>query len=146
MNLGIYLDSLNNHDVLKPTCDVINSELKSGKLNDASVFYDGVGHNPFPLNCGAFNSTDIWNFTGNLIVCSIDAAHKALNMVNKFTIFYYHGWKNEKNTLALLDLVNKPNVRTICKNESDAKDLYRRTGIKCVGISEDFKNITSLCE
>ncbi|MFN9952314.1 MAG: hypothetical protein ACK55I_04375, partial [bacterium] len=57
-------------------------------------------------------------------------------------IFYYHGWEKTKNTLHLVMLTK--NVKIICKSEKDAKEIYRLTGKKAIGISENFNNITDI--
>jgi hypothetical protein len=142
MNLGIYINSLGNHAQLKNISQVINTSLESG-VKDASIFFDGVSHVPFKINCGLFNSTDLWNFNGCLVTMSLDNAFTALKIVNNIELFYYYNWEDKKNILLLIKLL-KNNIKIICRNQEDADNLYRLTGQKCVGISEDFNNIVTI--
>lgn len=141
MNLGIYINSLGNHDQLKHAAKIINDSLRS-ELDDASIFFDGIAGVPFKIDCGLFNSTDLWNFNGCLITTSLNNAFTALKIVNNIELFYYYNW-DEKNVLSLIKLL-KNNIKVICRNQEDADDLYRLTGQKCVGISEDFNNIVTI--
>lgn len=141
MNLGIYINSLGNHDQLKHAAKIINDSLSS-ELDDASIFFDGIASVPFKIDCGLFNSTDLWNFNGCLITTSLNNAFTALKIVNNIELFYYYNW-DEKNVLSLIKLL-KNNIKVICRNQEDADDLYRLTGQKCVGISEDFNNIVTI--
>lgn len=143
MNLGVYIDSLGNHDQLQYAAKEINDGLINKSLSDASIFYDGVAHNPYELLCGTFNSTDLWNFSGYLIVLNIDNAFMALNIVNNIDMYYYYNWEENKNTLKLIELLNK-NVKVICRNKEDAENLFRLTGTKPVGISNNFENIINI--
>jgi len=144
MNLGIYVDTVVDNELLGPISLMLNEGLHSKTLSDASIFYDGIGHNPYPVVCGMFNSTDIWNFDGNLIATSYTTSEKALNIVNNFSLFYYYGWENFKNTVGLLRLANNDRVSIICKSEQDHKELYRLTGKNGVGISDNFNDILDI--
>ena len=142
MNLGIYINSLGNHAQLKHVAKIINDSLGS-EIDDASIFFDGVASVPFKIDCGLFNSTDLWNFNGCLITTSLDNAFTALKIVNNIDLFYYYNWDGNKNVLSLIKLLTN-NIKVICRNQEDADDLYRLTGKKCVGISEDFNNIVTI--
>jgi hypothetical protein len=121
---------------------IINDSLGS-KIKDASIFFDGVASVPFKIDCGLFNSTDLWNFNGSLLTTSLDNAFRSLKIVNNIELFYYYNWDENKNVLLLIKLL-KNNIRVICRNQEDADNLYRLTGQKCVGISEDFNNIVTI--
>jgi hypothetical protein len=144
MNLGIYVDTVVDNELLGPISLMLNEGLQSKVLSDASIFYDGIGHNPYPVVCGMFNSTDIWNFDGNLITLSRTTSTKALNTVNNFSLFYYYGWENTKNTIDLLKLAYDDNVNIICRDEEGKKELNRLTGKECVGVSDNFNDILDI--
>ena len=144
MNLGIYVDTIVDNELLGPISLMINDGLQSKTISDASVFYDGIGHNPYPVVYGMFNSTDLWNFDGNLITMSRSTSSKSLNIVNNFSMFYYYGWEKTKNIIDLLKIANDKRVNIICKNEEDKKELYRLTGKECVGISDNFNDILDI--
>ena len=38
----------------------------------------------------------------------------------------------------------RKNVKIICRSEQDQKEIYRITGKKAIGISDNFENITEL--
>jgi hypothetical protein len=141
MNLGIYIDSLNNHDKLQHIEKLINDSTKD--LDDASIFFNGIGPVPFVINCGIFNSTDLWNFHGSLVTTSLDNTFMACGIVNNIEIFYYYNWEEDKNTLKLIQLLNK-NIKVICRNQEDEENLFRLTGKKSLGISDNFNNIVNI--
>lgn len=138
MNLGIYVKSLEMNEELAFAIDNINEGIGSGALTDASIFFDEVGYNEAPIKCGCFNAADIWGFTGNLIVTSVENARSAINIVNKFQMIYYYNWNNESDTIGVIDIVSNPIVTTICRNTEDANELYRITGIKSRSVVDNF--------
>jgi hypothetical protein len=140
MNLGIYINNLGNHDQLGYIAKEINRGLASKEIDDASIFYDGVAHNPYQVNCGTFNSTDLWNFHGALVVSNIGNALMAISIVNNIDIYYYYNWEEGKNTIDIINLLNK-GISVICRNEADAENIFRITGKKPIGICENFQNI-----
>jgi hypothetical protein len=145
MNLGIYIDSLQEDEKFVYIAASINAGIEQGLLTDASIFYDDIGLNSVPLKCGCFNSTDLWNFTGSLITTSINSTVKALNIVNKFNVYFYHGWLENNNTLGLIATTTNPAVKTLCKDEAGAKEFYRITGITPVGLVDNF-NLTEILQ
>jgi hypothetical protein len=140
MNLGIYINNLENHEQLKYITEEINRGLENKEIDDASVFYDGIGYHPYKINCGLFNATDLWNFSGKLVITSLGNAATAMGMVNKIELYYYYNWEQGKNTLDIIGLLNK-DVHVICRNNEDAENLFRITGKKPIGICENFQNI-----
>jgi hypothetical protein len=146
MNLGIYIDSLQEDEQFESLALNINAGIEQGLLTDASIFYDTIGHNTIPVKCGCFNSTDLWNFTGNLITTSVNSTLTALNIVNKFKIHFYHGWASKgENALSLIAATVNPTVKTLCRDEDGAKEFYRITGTTPVGIVNDF-NLTEILQ
>jgi len=143
-NFGLYIKNIRQSKELESAVLEINSCLKEDKVKDASIFFDGVGPNPYDVRCGMFNSSDLWGFTGNLVVLSSDTARSAMKIVNKFNLYFYYNWAEHKDTLGVLSVVTNKKVKTICRNEKDAKELYRITGVKPIGVAEDFKNILDI--
>ena len=146
MNLGIYIDSMQEDEQFRSVANTINTGITQGLLTDASIFYDTIGYNTIPVKCGCFNSTDLWNFTGNLITTSINSTLTALNIVNKFKIHFYHGWSPENETaLSLIAATVNPSVKTLCRDEGGAKEFYRITGTAPAGIVDNF-NLTEILQ
>ena len=97
-----------------------------------------IQKNNIDLECGMFNSTDIWNFTGTLITYSIQTTKSAINIVNNFNIVYCFGWEENVNIFDLLDIINK--VKPVSKNKASQEELFRLTGInsKIINQPKDF--------
>lgn len=141
MNLGIYLQSLSDHEQLRDICDSINTAIENNLVDDASIFYDNIAYNPFTVKCGIFNSTDLWNFNGKLIVTSIGPCLTATKIVNNIELFYYYGLEDNVHVVSLLNLFNNPNIKLICKDHESDKDIYRKTGKKSIAIGSSIKDI-----
>lgn len=139
MNLGIYIPSISDAN-LKDICETINFSLDNKKVSDASLFYDDISHNPFYLKCGTFNSTDLWNFSGNLIVTSISCLYSARNIVNNINIIYYYGLEDKKNLFLLLDAIKIPK-QIVCKNEESANYIHRISGKRVDCVATNFKEL-----
>ena len=97
------------------------------------------------IKCGCFNSTDLWNFTGCLIVTSLESTRTAINIVNKFGIIFYYNWETTKNTIRLLSVTKNPQVTTVCRSSEDAQELYRLTGVRAKAIVDNF-NLTEISQ
>ena len=138
MNLGIYTKVLGQTEELKYAVPAIHSGIESGDLTDASIFYDSAGPHPFKINCGCFNTTDLWNFTGCLVITSLEATRTAINIVNKFSMVFYYNWEDITSTIGLIGVVNNPRIKTVCRSSEDAQELYRLTGIKAKAIVNNF--------
>jgi hypothetical protein len=143
MNLGIYISNLMDTEQLNSVSKLVDDNISNKLVHDISIFYDDIAFNPNNTRCGMFNSTDLWSFNGNLVVTSLNALNTALNIVNNINIFYYHGWQQEKNVLNLV-MSTRNEVKIICRSEKDQKEIYRLTGKKPVGVSENFENIVDL--
>jgi hypothetical protein len=135
MNLGIYVNALDNDDETSWASKVIDYGIENDKLKDASIFYDNIGFTPYQYTCGVFNSTDLWNFAGSLLVMHKDSLRTATKIINDIAIFYYYGWNDNPTTFELLDISNKQ-VNIICRNEQKQKEFYRITGITASIIKE----------
>ena len=145
MNLGIYTKLLGQTEELKHAVTAINGGIENGTLTDASIFYDSAGPSPFKINCGCFNSTDLWSFTGCLVVTSLEAARTAIHIVNKFSMVFYYNWEDMQNTIGLIGVVNNPRIKTICRSSEDAQELYRLTGVKAKAIVNNF-NLSEMAQ
>jgi hypothetical protein len=140
MNIGVYLHSLADTQQLKCAGDFINSCVELDHVSDASLFYNDVGANPFKIGAGMFNSTDIWNFNGILIVTSLECLISANKIVNNFKPYYYYGW--EKHKINVLDLIsNTKNIDIICNHNNDAQYIFRVTGKPNTKVCNNFENI-----
>lgn len=140
MNLGIYLPSLEDHNLLKEADACINQAVKTGALSDASIFYDDIAYQPFNFSCGLFNSTELWNFNGVLITTSLMTCIKAKKIVNNIDIFYYYGLEENISPLSLIFLINN-GIKFVARSESSAHDLFRKTGHNPVCISTNFTDL-----
>lgn len=142
MNIGIYVNSLSDTN-LEYVSNFINESIVSNYASDASIFFDDVGYNPHQVQCGIFNSADIWNFHGVLITTSLDTLSSAKNIVNNIDLYYYYGYE-DSSKINLLNLIDKTkNVKVICNTESDSLEFYRKTGKKPSVISERYKGLAS---
>ena len=70
MNLGIYVDTIQKSPETFCIIDQLNKGMESGRLDDASLFFDAVGFNDLPMKFGMFNATAMWAFTGTLLTTS----------------------------------------------------------------------------
>tara|TARA_B100000700_G_scaffold299143_1_gene365893 strand:+ start:1180 stop:1626 length:447 start_codon:yes stop_codon:yes gene_type:complete len=138
MNLGVYIKNNSENELTKLVSSQINDAVRTGDLDDACLFYDVVGPNKLKYSFGAFNSTDIWNFTGDLFTFDIESSIKASNMVNKFNIYMYFGLLPEKDLMGLLHSVNDLKINVICSDESAQKEFVRLTGKKPLATIQNF--------
>jgi hypothetical protein len=53
-----------------------------------------------------FNSTDIWQFTGNLIVTSYSAASSIGNVINKFKPMFLFTKQQQTNIMQIIHIFN----------------------------------------
>lgn len=140
MNLGVYLSSLADTELLRDVGDGINFGMESKIINDASIFYDTVSYNPFIIKCGMFNSSDLWNFHGKLVVPSLSSLASSLKIVNNIELYYYYGLEKNLNIINVI-LLLKNKVIPIATSEESAGDLYRKTGIKPNFVAPTFKEL-----
>lgn len=143
MNIGIYVSDFSHQDQMNGIASTFNLAIENRSITDASLFYDGVCHNPVRLNFGLFNSTDLWNFNGSLIVTNLNSLANSINIVNKIDIYYYYGWEENLKALDILFAISR-GAKIICRNNKDAGYIERITGRKPVGISKNFEHIIDL--
>lgn len=140
MNLGVYVSSLGDSELLRNISDGLNFGIESRFIKDASIFYDNVSYNPFVVKCGMFNSTELWNFSGSLITTSLSTSISALKIVNKIDLYYYYGLEKNLNVLNLINILNNK-INVISIDENMDNDLYRKTGIRSKLIGSSFKEL-----
>ena len=137
MNLGVYLPLLQK-DILSVILAEIKSGLDSGKLRDASIFYDDVGPIEPHNVCGMFNSVELWKFTGKLVTFSPDSMMKANAVSNKFKTIYCHGLV-QYDVLSLLASLKTPHCIAITPDAE--KDFKRVTGKAILGVCPSFQGL-----
>jgi hypothetical protein len=140
MNIGIYIDTLSDTQQLEAINAFVNNVKQDDRVTDVSIFYNGIGFNPFDIKCGMFNSTDLWNFHGKLIVSSLNCLASANNIVNNLELYYYYGWENAVKVLDILQLIQN-NVPVICRSENDKNFIYRITGKTPLCTTDNFQDI-----
>lgn len=143
MNIGLYIDSLGDEKAIKLFIDTIEQGFLSNQLDDASIFYDSVSFTPFNFPCGLFNSTELWNFSGKLLVFSLESLLNAVKIVNNIEIYYVFGFEESINILAMLDLISSNDISIITKDNLGMLNFYRISGKKVNGSLED-KSLMSL--
>jgi hypothetical protein len=143
MNLGIYIKSLQDIKQLEYISQSINVGIEKKEIKDASIFYDDIAFNPFNINCGMFNSTDLWNFKGKLVATSLSCVANTINIVNDIDLYYYYGWEEKPKLLDLLYILQQ-NVKVICTDEHSGSYIYRVTGKIPFGICDNFNGICEL--
>jgi hypothetical protein len=143
MNLGIYIDTMLDTNKLEKINNFIDLAIEDRLFDDISIFYDNIGHNPFNTKCGMFNSTELWSFNGTLIVMSLESLKTTLNIVNNINVIYYYNWDQNINILDLV--INSSRIKNIvCRTEKDQKEIFRLTGKKPIGISDNFQDILEI--
>jgi hypothetical protein len=140
MNLGIYTTTLADSEQLEKVSQYLNNSVDSNRWSDVSLFYNDIGFNPFQIKCGMFNSTDLWNFKGKLIVSSLECVVKASNIVNNIEIYYYYGWEKRPAVLDTLFVLNNK-IKILCRNDDDASFIYRTTGQKPIAVADNYQLI-----
>ena len=125
MNLGFYIDSPADSNA-EQIFSSMNSWLESGQIDNGSVFYKDIGFNSVAPKFGLFNSTDIWQFTGNLIVTSYNAASSIENIINKLKVAFLYTKQQEKNIMQIIHIFNT--LPFIVSNQEDYDYIKRITG------------------
>lgn len=143
INLGIYLPHLGDKELVYQCIQEINRGKDRGLISDASIFFDNIGTIDIPISCGLFNSTDLWNFKGKLLILSVECTIKTLNIINDIDMFFGYGWGN-KNVFATLSIISHKKIKTICRSKDLEEDFYRITGKNSVGSSENLEGVIEL--
>lgn len=140
INLGIYLKDLADAQWI----DVLQSEIvrakKDNQLSDVSIFYDNIGPVQMKVDAGFFNSTDIWNFNGDLITTCLETLIKSTNSVNNMNTYYCFGY-GAYDVLSMLRTLNTKKIPTIALDEDSARNFYRITNIKPISVNSNFTGV-----
>lgn len=127
MNLGFYIDSQTQSETTNKIYNTLNSLIDDNKVDNANLFYNDIDYNPITPKFGCFSSTDVWYFTGNLVITSIKNALSLGKVINKFKPFFLYD--KEKNcALELISISNQMPV--IAQSQEDADYIKRVTGVE----------------
>lgn len=131
-NIGIYINTLEYNDDTKGLMDAI-TEL--GTDHSVSIFYDNVGNFPVQVPCGLFSSTDIWNFTGSLILTDLTQIDLVLNVVNDIDVYYWYTRSQD----SIFDLARTATRIPIIASDQDSCDhIQRITGVPTAGLVNKY--------
>ncbi len=139
LNLGIYLERLDS-ELMPLVSQEINRATSANLLKDVSIFYDDVGPVSLPVNAGFFNATDLWNFTGSLLVFSLPSLEKSIKYINNYKQYYCFGWY-DYNVLKMLELLSKENIHTIANSEDSYKNFYRLTNKTPINVNKELAGV-----
>tara|TARA_Y100000385_G_C12852591_1_gene533773 strand:+ start:89 stop:526 length:438 start_codon:yes stop_codon:yes gene_type:complete len=134
MNLGFYIDSQAQSETTNKIYNMLNNLVENNKVDNATLFYNDIDFNPVIPKFGCFNSTDVWYFTGNLVVTTIKNALSLGKIINKFKpVFLYNG---EKNSALELIAITK-SMPIVAQNKEEAQYIKRVTGVEPKLIPEE---------
>ena len=141
MNIGFYLESLNEDDKLK----LIQKEIQENKdyISNVSVFYNNIAPLKHELSAGLFHVADMWSFEGILIVDRIKNLIKSNNIVNKFKCWYYYDANNGDNFVNIINSVDLAD-RVIANGENMANNYLRLTNANVDNVIENYSGISRL--
>ena len=125
MNLGFYIDSPSSPQS-EDVYNKLNEWVTTNQIDNGSIFYNNIGFNPIEPKFGLFNSTDLWQFTGKLVILSYSAAFAIQNIINKFKPVFLYTKQEEKNIMQIIDISNK--IPLVVSNEEDFKFIKRISG------------------
>lgn len=125
MNIGYYTRSLGLTEVNVKVFEFLNKVVENNEVDSSSIFYDDIDFSPMPMKSGAFNSTDVWYFTGFLLVSGLNQVDSIKKVVNKFECCYvYDG--DRQNLLRLISVFK--NMNCIVTNKEDFDYINRVCG------------------
>lgn len=126
MNLAFYINSLGKNELNEKVFECLNSAVTNDKITDVSLFYNNIDHNPYEAKFGQFNATDLWNYTGLLVVTTIKNVAFAIKVVNKIKLAFLFDGNNYDDLFSLISVSNT--VPVFCLNKKDQNEVYRLTG------------------
>lgn len=141
MNIGFYINDLKDQELVNKI--VTETQINKKYISNVSIFYDNVGPFPFGYDAALFNSTELWSFTGKLIVFSEDLWLKTNNIINKFETYFYYNQNNVQNVFSLFNMLNNKCKIIVDSNESGDK-FYRLTESKPLDKCEDLVGIVKV--
>lgn len=131
-NIGIYINTLEYNDDVKDLTDAIQS---LGRDSNVSIFYDNVGNLPIQAPCGIFSSTDIWNFSGSLILTDLKQVDLVLNVVNDIEVYYWYT-RGQDNIFDLARLATR--IPVIASDQDSFDYIQRITGVPTAGMVKKY--------
>lgn len=144
MNFGIFIDNVGDHEVSAAAFKTANYASSSPSYGDVSLFYQDIGKKPEKTNFGMFNSTDLWYFSGSLVVTFLDGLKFAVNTVNKKDVYYYFGLEEKNDLFGLLSALSDSNVRVIANSVENAEYIKRKTGRLPFAICTDLADVSEM--
>jgi len=125
MNLGFYVNSSSDGSA-QEIYECLNKWIENKDIENGSLFYEDIGFNSITPKFGLFNSTDIWQFTGNLIITSYNAASSIDSVINKFKAAFLYTKQQEKNIMQIIHIFNT--LPFIVRSKEDYDYIKRITG------------------
>jgi hypothetical protein len=142
-NIGIFIENVGDYEISNDAFEALNLVDKS-KVKDRALFFENIGPKPTNADFALFNSTEVWHFTGNLIVTFLEGLKFLNSTVNNKTIFFYYNSKEQatnKDLFGLIEAVGKDNVYIAVKNEKDHAEVLRLTGDIPILMTPDLKTL-----
>ena len=127
MNLGFYVQTSGDNELNTEIFDFLNTSVENNEVSDASLFYNEVDFTPKEKKFGSFNSTDLWAFSGTLLVTTLTNLAIASKVVNKINIGYLFDKTDKDNNLISLIQAGQM-FPLIVRNEQEKNEIYRITG------------------
>ena len=134
MNLGFYVNNTSDTPLNAEIYDLLNKAVEENEVSDATLFYNEIDFNPREKKFGTFNSTDLWSFSGALVVTTLDALLMSSRVVNDIDLIYLYTNDVKNNLMHLLDITKGDTVVTRSTEEQD--NFYRLTGRETILLEE----------
>lgn len=131
MRLGFYVDKVAETELNKSIYKLLNNAIIKNEISDGCLFYNEVDFCSSKKMFGTFNSTDLWFFSGTLVVTALSLLPLASNIVNKIKmVFLYDKSTMQKGNVGeLLDLISiNKNIKILSRDEESEKEFFRLTG------------------
>jgi hypothetical protein len=145
-NIGIFIENIGDYEISNDAFEALNS-VDRAKVKDRALFFENVGPKPTNADFALFNSTEVWHFTGNLIVTFLEGLKFLNSTVNNKTIFFFYNSKEQaanKDLFGLIEAIGKDNVYIAVKDEKDHAEVLRLTGDTPIIIAPDLKVLVML--
>ena len=122
-NIGFYIDLSNKEHV-----NIINNILipLKNKVDDISIFYNNIDSLTNNLQCGLFNSSALWHFSGKLFTMDLDILSSASQIINSIDLYYiYNKYDNSFNILKMFNFTFNYNILS---HIDDKVSIHRLVG------------------
>lgn len=129
MNLAFYVDKTSDTDLNKKIFNLLNDAVDKKLVNDACIFYNEVDFNPISKKFGSFNSTDMWFYSGTLVVTALNLLPMAMKVINKINLVYLYDKPKINDASQLMGMMSLfKSIKVCTDNEDNKKEFYRLTG------------------